>query len=46
VEEVPPNDQGANPLRVPCIRVTLVIVEDTSERQERAFSKEIVIPMG
>ena len=32
--------------RVPAIRVTLVIVEDVGERQERTIQKEIWIPQG
>lgn len=40
------NDTGPTPLRVPMIRITLVIVEDTTERQERAVQKVMWIPMG
>ena len=32
--------------RVPAIRVTLVVVEDVGERQERTIQKEIWIPQG
>ncbi len=43
-----PNDgeNGATPYRVPCIRVTLMIVDDVGERSERAIVKEIWLPMG
>ena len=37
---------AALPLRVPCIRVTLTIVEDHRARQERTIQKVIWIPMG
>ncbi len=40
------NDTGPTPYRVPFIRVTLVIVDDAAERQERAIHKTISIPMG
>ena len=32
--------------RVPAIRVTLVVVEDVGERQERTIQKEIWVPQG
>jgi type II secretory pathway pseudopilin PulG len=41
-----PNDIGAQPYRVPFLRVTLVIVEDVAARQERAVQKTMWIPMG
>jgi hypothetical protein len=34
------------PLRVPKIRVTMVIVEDAARRSERMIQKEMWIPMG
>jgi len=37
---------GNTPLRVPFIRITLVIVEDVKARQEREIQKTIWIPMG
>ncbi len=47
------NGQGANdgqptgtPYRIPMIRITLVIVEDPAERQERVIQKSMWIPMG
>jgi prepilin-type N-terminal cleavage/methylation domain-containing protein len=50
------NDQGTNDkntpggavtaLRIPYIRVTLTIVEDVGERQERAITKSLWVPMG
>ncbi|MBI2931043.1 MAG: prepilin-type N-terminal cleavage/methylation domain-containing protein [Planctomycetes bacterium] len=33
-------------LRIPALRITLVIVEDVGARQERQIQKEIWIPMG
>jgi hypothetical protein len=40
----PPN---SNPVyRVPAIRVTLSVVDDIGERQERTFQKEIWLPQG
>ena len=43
-----PNDLDPNggALRVPAVRVNIVIVEDTGERQERAFTKVLWIPVG
>lgn len=42
-----PNDGvGGTPYRIPMIRITLVIVEDPAERQERAIQKQMWIPMG
>lgn len=40
------NDTGANPYRIPYIRVTVVIVDDVGERQERVIPRVIWIPMG
>jgi hypothetical protein len=47
------NGQGANDgmnggtaYRIPMIRITLVIVDDSAERQERTYPKVIMIPMG
>lgn len=40
-----PNDTTAA-YRIPAIRVTIVVVEDTSERQERSISKVTWIPVG
>jgi hypothetical protein len=42
------NDIGPapGPYRVPSIRVTMVIVDDASERQERTIQKVIWIPQG
>jgi prepilin-type N-terminal cleavage/methylation domain-containing protein len=37
---------GAQPYRVPFVRVTLTIVDDIGERQERTISKTMWIPMG
>jgi hypothetical protein len=33
-------------LRVPYVRVTLVVVEDAAERQERTIQKVMWVPMG
>ncbi len=41
-----PNDTGSAPYRVPYVRITIVIVDDAAERQERAILKTISIPMG
>lgn len=43
-----PNDGvgGGTPYRITMIRVTLVLVEDPAERQERAIQKVMWIPMG
>jgi len=41
-----PNDTGSTPYRVPYVRITIVIVDDSAERQERAIHKTISIPMG
>ena len=43
---VGPNDTGSTPYRVPYVRITIVIVDDAAERQERAILKAISIPMG
>ncbi len=40
------NDTGSTPYRIPYLRFTLVIVDDSAERQERAVLKSISIPMG
>ncbi|MBI2900647.1 MAG: hypothetical protein HYY17_10710 [Planctomycetes bacterium] len=40
------DDKNLTPYRIPMIRITLVIVEDTMERQERAVQKTMWIPMG
>ena len=37
---------GGTALRVPYIRATIIIVDDIGERQERAMSKAMWIPMG
>ncbi len=42
----PPPPAVASALRVPYIRATLVIVEDTGERQERTVQKVMWLPMG
>ncbi len=42
----PPPPAVATALRVPYIRVTLVIVEDLGERQERTVQKVMWLPMG
>ena len=43
-----PNDLDPNggALRVPAVRATIVIVEDTGERQDRVFTKVFWIPVG
>jgi len=39
-----PNDQAGSAYRVPAIRVTMRIVEDIGERQERTIQKVMWIP--
>ena len=39
-------DSNGGSFRVPGVRVTLVIVENTEERQERSFIKVLWIPVG
>ena len=41
-----PNDTGATAIRMQAVRVTLVIVEDIGERQERTIQKVMWIPQG
>lgn len=41
-----PNDNGATALRMQSVRVTLVIVDDIGERQERTIQKVMWIPQG
>lgn len=38
--------EGAIPIRLPSVRVTITIVEDRAARQERIIQKVIQIPMG
>jgi type II secretory pathway pseudopilin PulG len=40
------NDTGATAVRMQAVRVTLVIVEDIGERQERTIQKVMWIPQG
>ncbi|HEX7900430.1 MAG TPA: prepilin-type N-terminal cleavage/methylation domain-containing protein [Planctomycetota bacterium] len=41
-----PNDVGLTALRMQAVRVTMVIVEDIGERQERTIQKVMWIPQG
>lgn len=40
------NDAETTALRIPAVRVTLVVVEDTHERQERTIQKVMQIPIN
>jgi prepilin-type N-terminal cleavage/methylation domain-containing protein len=40
------NDTAGTAIRIPAIRITLVIVEDTAERSERTIQKVMWIPQG
>lgn len=40
------NDTAGTAIRIPAVRVTLVIVEDTAERIERTLQKVLWIPQG
>jgi prepilin-type N-terminal cleavage/methylation domain-containing protein len=42
----PPPPAVPTALRVPYVRVTLVVVEDAAERQERTIQKVMWVPMG